>query len=311
MAGYAAARLTRPTLMVISPNRTFERDFQQLLGFHREFHRQFAEHLLAEAVDDHRHRIFLADTARAAVEQLVVGNLRSRSFVLDDRSGVLHFHVREGVRTALLADQDGIAAGVVARVHRALLHLDQSAIAVLAAAGADALRYDLGFGITADVDHLGAGIGLLEMVGQRHRMELADRTVTAQHATRIFPGNRRTGLDLRPGDPRIVAAAFAALGHEVVDATLAVLVAWVPVLHRRILDVGLFQRHQLHHRRMQLILVAHRRGAAFEVRNRRAFLGDDQRAFELAGMARVDAEVRGQFHRAAHAFRNEYERAVR
>src|SRR6185312_14412940 len=44
-----------------SPDGTFQTYFQQLLGLHRELHRQLAEHLLAEPVDDQRHRVFLAD----------------------------------------------------------------------------------------------------------------------------------------------------------------------------------------------------------------------------------------------------------
>ena len=64
------------------------------------------------------------------------------------------------------------------------------------------------------------------------------------------------------------------------------------------------------HGRVQLVLVALRRGAAFEVADLAAGLGDDQRALELAGVARVDAEVRRQLHRAAHAGRDVDERAV-
>jgi hypothetical protein len=70
------------------------------------------------------------------------------------------------------------------------------------------------------------------------------------------------------------------------------------------------ERDQLDHRRVQLVLVALRRGAAFEVRNVRALVGDDQSALELAGLGRVDPEVRREFHRAAHAGRDVDERAV-
>ena len=91
---------------------------------------------------------------------------------------------------------------------------------------------------------------------------------------------------------------------------LPVLVARIPVLHRRIFDLGVFQRHQLDHRGMQLVLVAHRRGAAFEIGDVGAFVGDDQRAFELAGLAGVDAEIGGKLHRAAHALGHIDEGAV-
>ena len=57
----------------------------------------------------------------------------------------------------------------------------------------------------------------------------------------------------------------AALGDEVVDAAPALRVAGVPVLHRRVLDLGVVERDQLDHRGVQLVLVALRRGAALEV----------------------------------------------
>ena len=84
----------------------------------------------------------------------------------------------------------------------------------------------------------------------------------------------------------------------------------IPVLNRRVLDRRVVQRHQLDDRRVQLVLVAHRRRAAFEIAHVRAFLGDDQRALELSGPLRVDAEVGRQLHRAAHALRDVGERSV-
>ena len=82
-------------------------------------------------------------------------------------------------------------------------------------------RDNRALGVLADMDHLGAGVGLLIVVGQRHRVKLADRVVALQNAARIFPGDRRTGFHLRPGDLRAFAQAFAALGDEIIDAALA------------------------------------------------------------------------------------------
>ena len=61
---------------------------------------------------------------------------------------------------------------------------------------------------------------------------------------------------------------------------------------------------------VQLVLFAFWRGAAFEVGNVSAFVGDDEGAFKLAGVGGVDAEVGGEFHRAAHAGRDVAEAAV-
>jgi hypothetical protein len=60
-----------------------------VLRFHRELHRQLLEHLLAEAVDDHRHRVLGGRCRAAAVEQLVLADLRGGGLVLDLAPGFL------------------------------------------------------------------------------------------------------------------------------------------------------------------------------------------------------------------------------
>src|ERR1700722_16524788 len=112
------------------------------------------------------------------------------------------------------------------------------------------------------MDHLGAAVDLLAPIRDRDRIKLASRGLPAEDATRVFPGDRRTGLDLRPGDLGARAAAIAALGDEIVDAALALGIPGVPVLHRRIFDFRVLVRDQLDDRRMQLVLVALRRRAA-------------------------------------------------
>ena len=57
------------------------------------------------------------------------------------------------------------------------------------------------------MDHLGAGIGLLAIVGHRDRIEFADRSIAREHAARIFPRNCTAGLDLRPADLTVPALA--------------------------------------------------------------------------------------------------------
>src|ERR1700722_3631557 len=53
-------------------NRTFEADRDQLLRFHREFHRQLLQHVLDKAVDHEADRLFLAQPALHAIEQDVL-----------------------------------------------------------------------------------------------------------------------------------------------------------------------------------------------------------------------------------------------
>src|SRR5271167_5169801 len=104
-----------------------------------------------------------------------------------------------------------------------------------------------------------------------------------------FPGDGRAGLDLGPANFRVLAAAVAALGHEVEDAAAALRVAGIPVLDGRVLDLGTVVRDQLDHGGVELILVAHRRGAALEVAHVGALVGDDESALELAGVLLIDA----------------------
>ena len=61
---------------------------------------------------------------------------------------------------------------------------------------------------------------------------------------------------------------------------------------------------------MELVLVALRRGAAFEIADIGALVGDEERAFELAALRRVDAEIGAELHRRAHPRRDVGERAV-
>src|SRR5712671_2250997 len=88
-----------------------------------------------------------------------------------------------------------------------------------------ALRDDTAGGVLAQVQHLGAAVDLLIAVRNRDRIEFATRLIAAENAAWIFPGDGGTGFELRPGDFRTGTAAIAALGHEIVDATDAVLVA--------------------------------------------------------------------------------------
>ena len=62
-----------------------------------------------------RHRLLLRDPALAAVEQLVVGDLRGRRLVLDLRERVPRLDVGKRVRAAAVADQERVALRVVAR----------------------------------------------------------------------------------------------------------------------------------------------------------------------------------------------------
>src|SRR5271163_4061987 len=121
---------------------------------------------------------------------------------------------------ASVADQKRIAIGEITCAGGAAVRGDKTAISIVGMPGGDALTDDAARRVLAEMQHLGAGIDLLVAVGDGDRVELAARIVAAQDAARIFPGDGRTRLHLRPRDLGLLAAAIAALGDEIVDAAL-------------------------------------------------------------------------------------------
>src|SRR5690606_37906693 len=68
LAARRAAKASQRGHEMPSSDGTFQTDIQQFLRLDGKLHRQLPEPLLADAVDNQRHRILLADAARAAVE---------------------------------------------------------------------------------------------------------------------------------------------------------------------------------------------------------------------------------------------------
>src|SRR5262249_13336532 len=143
------------------------------------------------------------------------------------------------------------------------------------------------------------------------RVELADRAVSLKQTPRVLPGDCRPGLDLGPGNLGVLATAGAALGDEVENAAFAFFVSRIPVLDRGVLDLRVVERHELHHGRVQLVLIAGRGGASLEVGDVAAFFRNNERALELTGGRRVDTEVRRELEWAAHALGDVGEGTVR
>ena len=173
----------------------------------------------------------------------------------------------------------------------AATNTDQTAIGVLAPARRDPFRHDGAARILAEMNHFCAGIRLLAQVGERDRVELANGVIAFEDATRIFPGDSRARFYLGPGDFRVVASAFPALGDEVEDAAFAVLITRIPILHRRIFNHCTFFGDELHDRGMQLIFIAHRCGATLKIADVGAFIRNDQGTFKLPGVQCVNAKV--------------------
>ena len=140
--------------------------------FDGELHRKFVHYLFGVAVDDESDGIFNANTPLPAVEELVVADLGGGGLMFDRSRGVSDDHVRESVCAATVAEEQGVALAVVAGIVGVDTHLDESAVGVLAMSGRDTFRNNTRARVTADVDHLGARVRLLEIIGDGHRVEL-------------------------------------------------------------------------------------------------------------------------------------------
>ncbi|MNI37047.1 hypothetical protein D3C73_911200 [compost metagenome] len=112
--------------------------------------------ILDEAVDDQCDRLFFRNAALHGVELLVVGNLRGGRLVFDLCRLVLHLDVRHGMRTALVADEERIAVGEVARVLGTAVDRHLTTIGILRHASGNALGNDTARRVLAEMNHFGA-----------------------------------------------------------------------------------------------------------------------------------------------------------
>ena len=81
-------------------------------------------------------------------------------------------NVGESMRPASVPYQKAVALGEIPGIVRPGKHLHQTAVAVLAVPGGNSLADYPAAGVLPYVYHLGSRIGLLEIVGYGHRIEL-------------------------------------------------------------------------------------------------------------------------------------------
>ena len=229
--------------------------------------------------------------------------------MLQYRRGVIRVDDGEGMCATPVANEQRIALRVVTRIIRTLSHANKTSIGILRPTRRDTLRDDARAGVLADVNHLSARIGLLIVVGHGHGVELARRVIARQNAAGVLPCDSRARLDLCPREVRTLTADTA-LRNEVIDTALTLLIAWVPVLYGRVLNIGISLHHNLHNGSVQLVLVAAGCCAALQVAHIRALVRNDERALKLTRTLGIDAEVGRELHGATHTLGDVAERAV-
>ena len=223
--------------------------------------------------------------------------------MFDHSRGIVRPYIRKGVGTAERTYQETVALGEIPCSGSSGKHSHKAPVAVLAMSGRYALADNAASGVPSGVNHLRAGIRLLVIVGHGHGIELRGGIVPLQYGARIFPGYGGAGLDLGPGQMGSLVA-YSPLGHEVENASAALGITRIPVLHGAVLDIGILHDHDFHHCGVKLVLVAHRGRAAFHIADVRAFVGHNQCPLELARALGVDTEIGGEFHRAAYPLRD-------
>lgn len=78
---------------------------------------------------------------------------------------VLDLDVGEGVGLGVIADEHGVALGIVSGTHCARSDFHEAPIAVAGMSGADAFGDYGASRVFADVDHFASGVGLLVIIG--------------------------------------------------------------------------------------------------------------------------------------------------
>ena len=140
------------------------------------------------------------------------------------------------------------------------------------------------------MDHLRSSVGLLIVVHQSHGVKFTHRVVTLKDDARILPGNGRAGLNLRPRYLGVLVGD-APFGDEVINAAVAILVAGIPVLERRVFYLRVVKSDQFDDCCMKLVGLPHGGCATLKIADVTALVSDYQRALELSGVEGVDSEI--------------------
>ena len=151
------------------------------------------------------------------------------------------------------------------------------------------------------VQHLGAGVLVLALAGERDRQHLALGVLAGHPDRRVLHGD--LGPDVAV-DPFHGGAGLGAgpLGDQVVDVVR-------PVLDGGVTATAAGLDDDLHDRGVQRVRLVDRRGTALDVVHVGALVDDDQRPLELAHVLGVDPEVGLQRNVDVHARRDVDERS--
>ena len=111
---------------------------------------------------------------------------------------VRHFQVRERVSPAFISQKQRVTLREIPSILTVFHHLHPSPVRVGTISRRNTFRYNPTTGIIPDMNHLSPRISLLVIVSYGHGVKFADRSVSLQYCTRVFPSYSRTCLYLSP-----------------------------------------------------------------------------------------------------------------
>src|SRR5699024_5544314 len=262
---------------------SFHLQFDQTVELKCVLHRELLGDWLHEATNDHRHRLFLLETAAHQVEELVLGDLGDGRLVAQGDVVVADVVVRVCIRPGDGVHQQGVTLNLGGGVVRIRVNLDQATVGRAATGTGHGLRDDVGAGVRRHVGHLRAGVLELALAREGDGQDLALGVRTSHPHGRVLHGDLGADVAIDPLHGRALFT-LGALRDEVVDVVR-------PVLDRRIAAAAALLHDDLDHCGVQGVGLVDRGGAALDVVNVGVLVDDDERALELAHVLRVDAEV--------------------
>ena len=101
--------------------------------------------------------------------------------------GIANINIGKRVGAAFIADEHGVALGIISCIVGIFHNLDSTAVSLLTLPGRNAFRNNGAFGVFADVYHFSPSVGLLKIIGQGNGIKFAYRIITFQYTGWIFP----------------------------------------------------------------------------------------------------------------------------
>src|SRR5206468_5059321 len=175
-------------------DRAFHLQLDQPFELDAVFHRKLADEIVDKTVHAQTHGLRLAETALLHVENLLRAHLADTGFVLDGIACAAHGDSRIRVGPRRRVDKQRVALGVVFTMLQMFRHVDQSAVSGATFSDRDRFRDNVAGRFIGSMNHLGASVLVLAVVGESDRENFTTCFATLHNYTGIF--HRESGADV-------------------------------------------------------------------------------------------------------------------